>query len=142
MRLHEPLPVVTPDESHTDRPRGRPLWRQRLVEVERGLAEGFRSESAFFVYLFVGAACVMAGLVLGLEFFEWTTLGMALTIVFVAEMFHQAIRALLAMHPPGDHRQSLRILRLGTASVFVACLGSSATILALFIRHLMAMAGE
>ena len=33
----------------------RPAWRQRLVQAERGLVKGVRSDSAFFVHFFGGS---------------------------------------------------------------------------------------
>ena len=33
----------------------RPAWRQRLVDAERGVMQGIRGDSAFFVYFFLSS---------------------------------------------------------------------------------------
>jgi diacylglycerol kinase len=118
----EPAPV--PSSSAAPRRRGRAPWRQRLVDVERGVTQGLRSDSAFFVHFFLASIVIAASVVLGISVAQWTIVILALTLVLSAEMFNQVLKTLAAglAHELGGSAQVVR--RIGTAAVFVAFTGA------------------
>jgi undecaprenol kinase len=102
----------------------RPLWRQRLVDVERGMSHGLRRDSAFFVHFFLSSVVIVGSVVLGISLVQWTIVILALTLVLSAEMFNQVLKSLissLGRHLDDSARSALRI---GTAAVFVAAAGA------------------
>jgi diacylglycerol kinase len=107
----------------------RPPWRQRLVETERGLAQGLRGDSTLFFYLFVDCTLLAVGGVLDLSRNDWLLVGLALTMVLAAELMQQAIRVCIGqlrqLRPHGDWN---RALYLATASVGIAFAGSAVVI--------------
>jgi diacylglycerol kinase len=102
----------------------RPAWRQRLVQAERGLAWGLRADSVFFVHFFGISIVLVAGLIFGLELWQWVAITVALTVVLSAEMFQQALKLLVRGLGPAAGEETTRALSIGTAAVLVACLGS------------------
>ncbi len=102
----------------------RPAWRQRLVDAERGVMQGIRNDSAFFVYFFLSSATIAACVVLGISLIQWTIVILALTLVLSAEMFNQVLKALLIGfgRPMDDGARAA--LRIAVAAVFVAITGS------------------
>jgi diacylglycerol kinase len=102
----------------------RPAWRQRLVQAERGLAWGLRADSVFFVHFFGISIVLVAGLIFGLELWQWVAITGALTVVLSAEMFQQALKLLVRGLGPAVGEETTRALSIGTAAVLVACVGS------------------
>ena len=108
----------------------RPAWRQRLVEAERGFAQGFRGDSTLFVHFFAGSIVVVAGLVLGLSTVQWALIVLSSAVVIAAEMFHKALLGVTAAMDESLARTAAATRRMATAAVFVTMLGT-AIILAL-----------
>lgn len=121
------LPGSRVDGGHVAH-RRRSSWRRRLVDAERGLTLGFRSDSALFVYFFAGCVVLAAGLVLGLELWEWVATGLSLTLVLTSELFHHCLRLLLQTVDPGAGPEQLKAQRLASAAVFVSLLGATLVI--------------
>lgn len=114
----------------------RSVWRQKLVEAERGFTLGFRGDSSFFVLFFTGSLFVTSGLVLGISLLEWSILVMSLTVVLTAEMFHSVLKAILHSiehHFPQPARQALNI---GAAAVLLSRIGSTVAIGLIFGQRL------
>ena len=106
----------------------RPAWRRWLIDVERGLMHGVRGDSIFFVYFFLTSATIAASVVLGIALLQWTIVILALTVVLSAEMFNQSVKSLFAaLGRPADEKVKAA-LRIGSAAVFVAIVGSVVTI--------------
>ena len=117
------------------RSRRRAPWRQWLVEIERGITAGFRSDSVFFVHLFVAALAVAAAVLLGLTATEWAVLLLGFGVTIAAELFNQILKRLETVVAAADAKSVIPLRRLGTAAVAVATLGSAAaTILILGAR--------
>ncbi len=122
--------------------RRRPAWRERLVQAERGLVRGIRSDSAFFVHFFGIAIVIAAALVLGIGWMQWVAIAGCLTLVLTAEMFNQALKTLVhsgfaqsGSNPPAGQELSpgaQRALAIGTAAVLVACAGSTVVLTLVF----------
>ncbi len=120
LEIHESHESHDPHEAQ----RRRPAWRQRLVQAERGLVRGVRSDSAFFVHFFGIIIVVAAALVFGIGWMQWIAIAGCLTLVLTAEMFNQALKALAHSNGPDSSPGVQRALAIGTAAVLVACIGS------------------
>jgi len=117
----------------------RAAWRQRLVEAERGITQGVRNDSAFFVHFFLGSVVVAAGFVLGISLIEWTAVVISLTLVLSAEMFQQVLKSILSSVGHHFDEPVRKSLRIGTAAVFVAMTGALIVIGLVFGHHLLMM---
>lgn len=115
LAIAEPVPLTRSS---------RPAWRQRLVDAERGVMQGIRGDSAFFVYFFLSSATVAACVVLGISLIQWTIVILALTLVLSAEMFNQVLKALLLGFGRPVDDAARAALRIAVAAVFVAITGS------------------
>ncbi len=119
----------------------RAAWRQKLVEAERGIARGVRSDSTFFFHAFVASMIVAAGFVLGLARWEWSAVILAMTMVMSAEMFQQVLKAIwrnVGHHFDEPAQQSLRI---GTAAVFICMIGAILVIGMIFTARVWQLVG-
>ncbi len=120
----------------------RSAWRQRLVDVERGITLGFRGDSSFFVHFFITTVVITTAFVLGLGLLQWVALILALTMVLMAEMFQQVLKTILSSlgHHLADTAR--RAEHIGTAAVFVTFLGAVVTIGLLFTQRLAQLFGQ
>lgn len=116
--------------------RRRAPWRQWLVEAERGLTFGFRSDSIFFVHLFTGSLAIAAAALLGLTAAGWAILVLALGMAVSAELFHQLLKQLGTTLAPASPQSARTIRRFGTAATAIATLTSGIAIAILLIGRL------
>ena len=120
-------------EAHSEPPsRRRSAWRQTLVQAERGLVGGFRSDSALFVHFFGISIVIAAAFVLGIEWTHWIGIAGCLTLVLTAEMFNLALKALACANGQELTPEVQRALAIGTAAVVVSCAGSTIILTLIF----------
>lgn len=101
----------------------------------RGARRGLRSESNFFVHLFVAALVVVAGLVLSVEWVEWCLLFLCIASVLAAEMFNSAIEH-LAKAITREHDAWIEdALDISSAAVLLSAIGASVVGLAVFAHR-------
>lgn len=134
-KLHPPAGADNSNQlSNADRRRSR--WRRRLVEAERGLTEGFRTDSTLFGHFFVATIVVAAAFVFGISLLEWAILTLSFALVFSTEMFHLAMRAIFRdlNHELSESMQAAR--RIATAGVFFTILGAVLVVGLIFIPRL------
>lgn len=117
----------------------RPAWRQRLVDAERGLSQGFRLDSTFYGHFFTGSIVLATAGVLGLSLLEWVAVILSLTLVLSAEMFNQVLKAVWSTVGHHFSEPARQALRMGTGAVFVTILGSVLTIGLIFGQRLTAI---
>ena len=131
-------PYHPPEEMN--RPR-RSAWRQRLVDAERGVTQGLRTDSTFYVHFFITSVVLATAVVLGISHLEWGVVLLAITLVLAAEMFNHVIKVIL--NGMGHHfeRHSQQVLRVGTAAVFVCMIGSTISVGIIIGRHLWNLFG-
>ena len=117
-------------------------WRQRLVDAERGITLGVRSDSTFFFHFFLATIILLAALVLGIGAVEWAIVLLALTLVLSAEMFNQVLKAVRdgIGHHFDDNLQ--KAIRIGTAAVFVTMIGALLTLGLVFGKHVLEIFAE
>jgi diacylglycerol kinase len=126
---HEPQAISNAD-------RRRSPWRRRLVEAERGLTEGFRTDSTLFVHFFLATMVTTAALVFGISRIEWALLILSFGMVFSAEMFHLAMRAIFRHLGPHLSEPMQTARRIATAGVFFTIIGSLSIVLLIFLPRL------
>lgn len=100
-------------------------WPDKFRDAFRGVKEGVRGQSSFFVHFFVAAVVVAAGVVLRVELVEWCVLLLCITGVLTAEMFNSALES-MAKAITGESDPHLgNSLDIGSAAVLLASLGAS-----------------
>lgn len=119
-----PLRTFDPEKEVNSRSRRAP-WRQKLVDAERGLTHSFRADSALYLHIFFDSLLLATGLVLGLSAVHWAVVGLGLTVMLSAELFHQALQTVAAQLSAGVRKD---VLVLSTAAKLLAVLGSTAAI--------------
>lgn len=120
----------------------RPIWRQRLVDAERGISHSLRSDSTLFVYFFVSCIIVTAGGVLGISLTEWTIVVLALSVVASAEIFNLVLRAIWRNIGHQLDSDTGKTIRMATAGVYVTILGACVAISLIFGQRLAAIWGS
>ena len=75
-------PIVKPPKYH----KPRAAWRQRLVLAERGIGNGARQDSIFFVHIFTATMILVVAIVLNIAAWQWMLVAFSLIMLFVAEL--------------------------------------------------------
>ena len=100
-------------------------WPEKFRNAFRGLKEGVRDQSSFFVHFFAAAAVIMAAAMLEMDLREWCLLLLCITIVLVAEMFNSALESLAKAVTDQLDPHVGRALNIGSAAVLIAAIGAS-----------------
>jgi len=108
------------DPSFDDR-----TWMQKFRDALRGLKEGIRGQSSFFVHFFTAAAVVVAAAVLRMDRVEWALLLLSITAVLVAEMFNSGLESIARAITDEHHPHLGNALDIGSAAVLLAAVGAS-----------------
>ncbi|MFO0917388.1 MAG: diacylglycerol kinase [Planctomycetaceae bacterium] len=122
-----PLRTFDPEQEQSARSRRAP-WRQKLVDAERGLTHSFRADSALYLYIFFDSLLLAIGFVLDLSASRWAVVGLGLTVMLAAELFHQALLSAACQFPKNACE---RVAALSTAAKLIAVTGCTAVILAI-----------
>lgn len=138
---------LKPDGSHfptlaDDPERRRSPFRNRLIEAERGISQGLRDDSVFFVHFFLLSLVIASGLALGIGPHQWGIITLAVTVVLAAEMFNKALRAIcedIGHHFPESAAEAMRI---ATAGVFITIIGASSSVIGIFAWRLWEMLAD
>lgn len=132
-RSGPPLPVFETTRRRHRSPR--PAWRQRLVIAERGLGQGMRQDSIFFVHGFSACLIVMTGLVFGLNATAWAILTVAITMLFATELLHQALRSWANTLPQPLPAGIQQALGMAMAAVMCTAIGVVIVSVILFVQR-------
>ncbi len=119
----------------------RRTWSQKFADAFRGLARAVRSQSSFFVHLWVAAAVVAAAAVLRVSVVEWCLLVGAIGVVLVAEVFNTAIESLARALPVGRHPRIRDALDMAGGAVLLSA-AAAAVIGAIVFLHRIAVMFE
>ena len=95
-------------------------WSHKFRDAFRGLRRAFRTQTSFFVHVWMAVAVVVAAAVLQLSFVEWGLLAVAIGIVLVAEIFNTAIESLARAIDVGRHPRIRDGLDIASAAVLVS----------------------
>lgn len=99
-------------------------WAAKFRNAFRGLKAGVRGQSSFFVHFFVTAAVIAAGVVLGVDRYEWCILLLCITIVLVAEMFNSSLESMAKAITGRNHPHLGNSLDIASAAVLLAAIGA------------------
>lgn len=91
----------------------------------RGLRRGVRSESNFFVHLFVAATVIAAGQVLGCTLVEWCLLVLCISMVLSVEMLNTALEHLAKAVSERQNPFIADALDMASAAVLFASIGAA-----------------
>jgi diacylglycerol kinase len=116
-------------------------WIHRFRDAFRGMKQGVRGQSSFFVHFFAAAAVVAAGVVLGVSWKEWCLLLMCIAGVLSAEMFNSALESMAKAITGQTDPHLGDSLDIGSAAVLVASLGAAAVGTIIFARRLGGLLG-
>ena len=116
-------------------------WRRKFRDAFRGLKEGVRGQSSFFVHFFAAAAVIAAAAVLCVSPIEWCLLLLCITAVLVAEMFNSALESMARAITDQPHPHLGNSLDIGSAAVLLAALGASVVGTIIFGHHVGALLG-
>ncbi len=114
-------------------------WSEKFRDAFRGLREGVRGQSSFSVHIFVAAAVVAAGVVLGVDLSEWCVLVLCIAIVLCAEMFNSALESLAKAVTDQWDPHVGRALDIGSGAVLIAAIGAMFVGTMIFVSRLAMM---
>jgi diacylglycerol kinase len=121
--------------------RQRRSWPQKFRDAFRGVKQGVRGQSSFFVHCFTAAAVIAAGLVLRVNAVEWCLLALCIGGVLSAEMFNTALEALARAVTDRDDPHLRDALDVGSAAVLLAALSAVAVGTVVFAPKFGALLG-
>jgi diacylglycerol kinase len=114
-------------------------WTCKFRDAFRGLKEGVRGQSSFFVHFFIALSVVAAGVALGVSLIEWCLLVVSIAGVIAAEMFNSALES-MAKAITGENDPHLgNSLDIGSAAVLVASIGAAVVGTIIFGHRLVAL---
>ena len=116
-------------------------WNRKFRDAFRGMKEGVRGQSSFFVHFFTAAAVIAAAAVLGVSLVEWCLLLLCITGVLTAEMFNSALES-MAKAITGESDPHLgNSLDIGSAAVLLASIGATVVGTIIFAHRLGILLG-
>src|SRR5690606_38359754 len=107
---------------HEQRPKQ--TLRSKFRFALRGLRRGFRSESNFFVHLFMAAMVVLTAWVLGCRLEEWCLLTLCIATVLAVEMLNTSIEHLVKAITDKRNPFVADALDMASAGVLLTSLGA------------------
>lgn len=141
MTTHVQSNVLDNQLAAPSRSRRRSPWRQRLVDVERGFAISLRGDGAFFIHFFSASVVIAAGFVLGISLVEWSVVVVSVMLTLCAEMFRQALKAVVAKTGHFFDDKGRSVLRVAAAGVVLSITGATIAVGLIFTRAIVAMFG-
>jgi diacylglycerol kinase len=108
---------------HEQRPRQ--ALRNKFRFAVRGLRRGVRSESNFFVHLFMAAMVILAGWVLGCRLVDWCLLALCIAVVLATEMLNTALEHLARAVTEKRNPFVADALDMASAAVLLASVGAA-----------------
>jgi len=116
-------------------------WACKFRDAFRGVKEGVRGQSSFFVHFFVAAVVVAAAAVLYLDRVDWCLLLLCITVVLVAEMFNSALESMAKAITGEDNPHLGDSLDIGSAAVLLASIGASIVGSLIFLHAIAKLLG-
>ena len=124
--LDDPVtPHPSPLAPRPSPPAPRRSWARKSRDAFRGVKEGVRGQSSFYVHFFVAATVVVAGVVLRVNLYEWCLLVLCIAGVIAAELFNSALESMARAITKESDPYLGNSLDIGSAAVLVAAVGAS-----------------
>lgn len=103
-----------------------------------GIAELLKSQQNAWVHAVATFLVIAAGLFLGVSAWEWCSLVLVITIVWVAEALNTAFEFLCDVVSPDFHPLVKKSKDVAAGAVLMSAVGAVAVGLIIFLPHLMA----
>lgn len=116
-------------------------WRLKFACALRGVKQGIRGQSSFFVHFFVAAMVVVAATVLKCDRIEWLALTIAIAMVLTAELFNSAVETLFRGLDEATQARVWPALDVAAGGVLLASLTASVIGLLILFPKLAALLG-
>ena len=110
---------------HDEPPPFERSWNRKFHDALRGIKEGVRGQSSFFIHFFAAAVVVAAGAVLGVSFIEWCILLLCIIGVLTTEMLNSALESMARAITSESDPHLGNSLDIGSAAVLTVSLGAS-----------------
>jgi diacylglycerol kinase len=114
----------------------RQSWSQKFRHAFRGVRQGVRGQSSFFVHFFAAAAVIIAGFVLHCDRTDWYALLLCITVVLSAEMFNSALESLAKSLRRDYDPHIADALDIASGAVLIAAIGAVAIGALVFLNRL------
>jgi diacylglycerol kinase len=114
----------------------RQSWSQKFRHAFRGVRQGVRGQSSFFVHFFAAAAVIIAGVVLNCDRADWYALLLCITVVLSAEMFNSALESLAKSLRRDYDPHIADALDIASGAVLIAAIGAVAIGALVFLNRL------
>lgn len=122
---------------HETKPPRERSWAEKFRDAFRGLKEGVRGQSSFFVHFFMAAAVIAAAVVLEIDdLLQWCILVLCIAVVLTAEMFNSALESLARAITDEMDPHVGRALNIGSAAVLLASIGAAIVGTLIFLNRL------
>jgi diacylglycerol kinase len=116
-------------------------WSKKFRNALRGMKEGVRGQSSFFVHFFLTAVVVVAAVILQVSLTQWCILLLCITVVLAAEMFNSALESMAKAITGQSDPHLGNSLDIGSGAVLLASLGAAIVGSIIFIARLGEMLG-
>ena len=117
-------------------------WADKFRDAFRGVKEGVRRESSFFVHIFIAVAVIATAAVLKIDnLAEWAVLLICIAAVLSAEMFNTALESLARAITDEFDPHVGRALDISSGAVLIASTGAAIIGTVIFANRLAMMMG-
>jgi diacylglycerol kinase len=100
-------------------------WRRKFRDAFRGVREGVRGQSSFFVQFVVAMIVLATAALVRVDRVEWCLLVLCITGVLTAEMFNSALESMAKAITRESHPHLGNSLDIGSAAVLIAAMGAA-----------------
>ena len=114
-----------------------PSFRKSFLFAFQGLKAALRSERTIKVMAVMGAAAVVAGLVVGLDATSWCVLLLCCGCVLGAELMNSAVETVVDLVSPEYHPLAGRAKDVAAAAVWTLCAFVAVVGVVLFARAIL-----
>ncbi len=116
-------------------------WTHKFRDAFRGLREGVRGQSSFFVHFFVAVMVLVAGVLLNVRLMEWCMLLLCIGGVVTAELFNSALESMAKAVTRQADSDVGNALNIGSAAVLAASITAAAVGTIIFAHRLVILLG-
>lgn len=117
--------IDQPHEQQNDFQSTDPTWKQKFAVAGRGLWVAFTEEKSFVVHFLVTGGVIVAGVLLGLEKWEWCVVVLCVMAGLSTELLNTAIERLSKVITREYHPEIRNALDIASGAVLVISIGAS-----------------
>ena len=102
-----------------------PTWKQKFVVAGRGLLVAVTEENSFLAHFAITAGVIVAGVLLGLEKWEWCVIVLCVMAGLSTELLNTAIERLAKVITREYHPEIRNALDIASAAVLIISIGAA-----------------